>query len=37
MRQCKAALALGVAALDSHRIVDPKAMVVDPRHDLGLD
>jgi hypothetical protein len=37
MRQCKAALALGVAAVDFDRIVDPKAMVGDPRNDLGLD
>jgi fumarate hydratase class II len=32
-----AALALGVSAPDFDRIVDPKAMVGDPRHDLGLD
>ncbi|MFE9610397.1 class II fumarate hydratase [Streptomyces sp. NPDC006012] len=32
-----AALALGVAAADFDRIVDPAAMVGRPRHDLGLD
>jgi fumarate hydratase class II len=32
----EAALALGVSATDFDRIVDPKAMVGDPRRDLGL-
>jgi fumarate hydratase class II len=32
----EAALALGVAAADFDRIVDPKTMVGDPRLDLGL-
>jgi fumarate hydratase class II len=32
----EAALALGVAAADFDRIVDPAAMVGDPRRDLGL-
>lgn len=31
----EAALALGVAASDFDRIVDPKSMVGDPRHDLS--
>jgi hypothetical protein len=33
----EAALALGVSAADFDRIVDPKTMVGDPRHDLGLE
>jgi fumarate hydratase class II len=33
----EAALALGVSAADFDRIVDPAAMVGDPRRDLGLD
>ncbi|MFL4905224.1 class II fumarate hydratase [Streptomyces sp. MMS24-I2-30] len=33
----EAALALGVAAADFDRIVDPATMVGRPRHDLGLD
>jgi fumarate hydratase class II len=32
-----AALALGVAAADFDRIVDPKTMVGRPRRDLGLE
>jgi fumarate hydratase class II len=32
----EAALALGVPAADFDRIVDPRAMVGDPRRDLGL-
>lgn len=32
----EAALALGVAAADFDRIIDPKTMVGDPRRDLGL-
>src|SRR5262249_19762822 len=32
-----AALALGVSAEDFDRIVDPRAMVGDPRRDLGLE
>jgi fumarate hydratase class II len=32
----EAALALGVPAAEFDRIVDPKAMVGDPRRDLGL-
>jgi fumarate hydratase class II len=32
----EAALALGVPAADFDRIVDPAAMVGDPRRDLGL-
>jgi fumarate hydratase class II len=32
----EAAIALGVAAADFDRIVDPAAMVGDPRRDLGL-
>jgi fumarate hydratase class II len=32
----EAALALGVAANDFDRIVDPESMVGDPRQDLGL-
>jgi fumarate hydratase class II len=32
----EAALALGVSAADFDHIVDPKAMVGDPRRDLGL-
>jgi fumarate hydratase class II len=32
----EAALALGVPAADFDRIVDPEAMVGDPRRDLGL-
>jgi fumarate hydratase class II len=32
----EAALALGVSAADFDRIVDPKAMVGNPRRDLGL-
>jgi hypothetical protein len=31
-----AALALGVSEADFDRIVDPKTMVGDPRHDLGV-
>jgi len=31
-----AALSSGVSAADFDRIVDPKTMVGDPRHDLGL-
>ena len=33
----EAALALGVSAADFHRIVDPKAMVGEPRRDLGRE
>jgi fumarate hydratase class II len=33
----EAALALGVSPADFDRIVDPAAMVGDPRRDLGLD
>jgi fumarate hydratase class II len=33
----EAALALGVSAADFDRIVDPAAMVGDPRRDLGLE
>jgi fumarate hydratase class II len=33
----EAALALGVSAADFDRIVDPGAMVGDPRRDLGLE
>jgi fumarate hydratase, class II len=33
----EAALALGVSAADFDRIVQPKAMVGDPRRDLGLE
>ena len=32
-----AALSSGVSAADFDRIVDPKTMVGDPRHDLGLE
>jgi fumarate hydratase class II len=33
----EAALAMGIAASDFDRIVDPKTMVGNPRRDLGLD
>ena len=33
----EAALALGVSAADFDRIVQPNAMVGNPRRDLGLD
>jgi fumarate hydratase class II len=33
----EAALALGVSANDFDRIVDPKRMVGDPHHDLGVE
>ena len=33
----EAALALGVSEADFDRIVEPTAMVGDPRHDLGVD
>jgi fumarate hydratase class II len=33
----EAALAMGVAASEFDRIVDPKTMVGNPRRDLGLD
>ncbi len=33
----EAALASGISAEDFDRIVDPKNMVGDPRHDLGLE
>ena len=33
----EAALESGVSAADFDRIVDPKAMVGNPRHDLGLN